>query len=75
MPVRRHKTISCCRDARHLFGREDYRKELEKKITYLLYYRLLLAGPTCRGPAQCEHSPWSIKGRVHSLEDKIPEHS
>jgi hypothetical protein len=28
----------------------------------------LLAGPTCRGPAQCKHSLWTIKGRVHSLE-------
>jgi hypothetical protein len=28
----------------------------------------LQAGPTCRGPAQCKHSPWTIKGRVHSLE-------
>jgi hypothetical protein len=33
-----------------------------------LIEQLLLAGPTCRGPAQCKHSPWTIKGRVHSLE-------
>jgi hypothetical protein len=35
-----------------------------------LVEQLLLAGPTCRGPAQCKHSPWTIKGRVHSLEHK-----
>jgi hypothetical protein len=33
-----------------------------------LIEQLLLAEPTCRGPAQCKHSPWTIKGRVHSLE-------
>jgi hypothetical protein len=38
---------------------------------YLSYNRLLLAGPTCRGPAQCKRSPWSIKGRVHPLEHKF----
>jgi hypothetical protein len=27
-----------------------------------------MAGPTYRGPAQCKHSPWTIKGRVHSLD-------
>jgi hypothetical protein len=38
---------------------------------YLSYNRLLLAEPTCRGPTQCKHSPWSIKGRVHPLEHKF----
>jgi hypothetical protein len=33
-----------------------------------LVEQLLLAGLTCRGPAQCKHSPWTIKGRVYSLE-------
>jgi hypothetical protein len=56
VPVRRHKTISWLY-AHQLLDREDYRKELEKKITYLSYYRLLLAGLTCRGPAQCKNSP------------------
>jgi hypothetical protein len=39
-----------------------------------LIEQLLLAGPTCRGPAQCKHSPWTIKGRVHSLEKKAQTH-
>jgi hypothetical protein len=39
---------------------------------YLSYNRLLLAGPTCQYPAQCKHSPWSIKGRVYSLEGEVP---
>jgi hypothetical protein len=26
-----------------------------------LIEQLLLAGPACRGPAQCKHSPWTIK--------------
>jgi hypothetical protein len=39
---------------------------------YLSYNRLLLAGPTCRGPAQCKHFPLSIKGRVYSLGNEVP---
>jgi hypothetical protein len=39
-----------------------------------LIEQLLLAGPTCGGPAQCKHSPWTIKGRVHSLEDRLHTH-
>jgi hypothetical protein len=38
------------------------------KISTSPIEQLLLAGPTCRGPAQCKHSPWTIKGRVHSLD-------
>jgi hypothetical protein len=45
--------------------------ELEKKIAYLSYYMLLLAGLTCRDPAQCKHSPWTIKGRGHPLEHRF----
>jgi hypothetical protein len=39
-----------------------------------LIEQLLLAEPACRGPAQCKHSPWTIKGRVHSLEHKAQIH-
>jgi hypothetical protein len=38
------------------------------KISTSPIEQLLLAGPTCRGPAQCKHSPWTIKGRVRSLD-------
>jgi hypothetical protein len=42
-------------------------------ISISLVEQLLLAGPTCRGPAQCKHSPCTIKGRVHPLEDKVQQ--
>jgi hypothetical protein len=56
------------RYAHQLLGREDYGEELEEMTSISLVEQLLLAGPTCRGPAHCKHSPWTIKGRVHSIE-------
>jgi hypothetical protein len=57
-----------CRYAHQFLDQEDYGEELEEMTSISLVEQLLLAGPTCRGPAQCKHSPWTIKGRVYSLE-------
>jgi hypothetical protein len=62
-----------CRYAHQLLDREDYGEELEEMTSISLVEQLLLAGPTCRGPARCKHSPCTIKGRVYSLEYKVQQ--
>jgi hypothetical protein len=60
-----------CRYAHQLLAREDYGEELEEMTSISLIEQLLLAGPTCRGPARCKHSPCTIKGRVCSLGYRV----
>jgi hypothetical protein len=61
------------RYAHRLLDRKDYGEELEEMTSISLVEQLLLAGPTCRGPARCKHSPCTIKGRVYSLEDRVQQ--
>jgi hypothetical protein len=63
-----------CGYAHQLLDWEDYGEELEMEDSISLEEQLLQAGPTCRGPARCKHSPWTIKGRVHSLERRLWTH-
>jgi hypothetical protein len=64
-----------CRYAHQLLDWEDYGEELEMEDSISLEEQLLQAGPTCRGPSQCKRSPWTIKGRGHSLERRFWTHT
>jgi hypothetical protein len=56
------------RYAHQLLDREDYGEELEMKISISLIEQAPVGRAHLSGPTQCKHSPWTIKGRVHSLE-------